>query len=90
MTGTGILLRTFLRRDRWMLLWWSLGATLLYWSQAVSVEGLYATQSEFNRAAASMEGNAALIAMAGPAGPSTPLAARWPGRRWRSARSWPV
>lgn len=67
MTGTGILLRTFLRRDRWMLLWWSLGATLLYWSQAVSVEGLYATQSEFDRAAASMEGNAALIAMAGPA-----------------------
>lgn len=67
MTGTGILLRTFLRRDRWMVLWWSLGGALLYWSQAVSVDGLYATQAEFDRAAASMEGNATFIAMAGPA-----------------------
>ena len=67
MTGTGTLLRHFLRRDRWMLLWWSLGITVLYWSQAVSVKGLYATQAEFDAAAASMEGNAALVAMAGPA-----------------------
>ena len=67
MTGSAILLRSFLRRDRWMILWWSLGVTLLYWSQAVSVDGLYATQAEFDRAAASMEGNAAFIAMAGPA-----------------------
>jgi ABC-2 type transport system permease protein len=67
MTGTGVLLRTFLRRDRWLLLWWSLGGTLLYWSQAISVKGLYATQAEFDRAAALMETNAALIAMAGPA-----------------------
>ena len=67
MTGTGVLLRTFLRRDRWLLLWWSLGGTLLYWSQAVSVKGLYATQAEFDRAAALMESNAALVAMAGPA-----------------------
>ena len=67
MTGTGVLFRTFLRRDRWMLLWWVLGGTVLYWSQAVSVDGLYATQAEFDRAAASMEGNAAFIAMAGPA-----------------------
>ena len=62
-----VFLRTFLRRDRWMLLWWSVGVTVLYWSQAVSVDGLYATQAEFDRAAASMEGNAAFIAMAGPA-----------------------
>ena len=34
MTGTGTLLRHFLWRDRWMLLWWSLGTMLLYWSQA--------------------------------------------------------
>jgi ABC-2 type transport system permease protein len=66
-TGTGTLLRHFLRRDRWMLLWWSLGTMLLYWSQAVSVKGLYATQAEFDAAAASMESNAALISMAGPA-----------------------
>ena len=67
MTGTGILLRTFLRRDRWLLLWWSAGVTLLYWSQAVSVAGLYTSQAELDRAAASMQGNAALVAMAGPA-----------------------
>lgn len=67
MTGVPLLLRTFLRRDRWLLLWWSLGVVLLYYTQAVSVDGLYATQAEFDRAAASMEGNAALVAMAGPA-----------------------
>ena len=61
------LLRFHLRRDRLMLLWWVLGAVLLYWSQAVSVEGLYPTQAEFDKAAASMADNAAFIAMAGPA-----------------------
>ena len=67
MTGVGTLLRAFLRRDRWQLLWWTIGLTVLYWSQAISVDGLYTTQAEFDRAAASMEGNAAFIAMAGPA-----------------------
>jgi ABC-2 type transport system permease protein len=67
MTGAIIFLRAFLRRDRWHYLWWTLGATLLYYSQAVSVKGLYTTQAEFDRAAASMQGNTAFIAMAGPA-----------------------
>jgi ABC-2 type transport system permease protein len=67
MTGVGILLRTFARRDRWFVLWFVIGTTVLYWSQAVSVDGLYTTQAEFDRAAASMEDNAAFIAMAGPA-----------------------
>ncbi len=67
MTGTLLLLRANLRRDRWLMLWWSVGAALLYYSQAVSVDGLYKTQAEFDKAAASMEGNAAFIAMAGPA-----------------------
>jgi ABC-2 type transport system permease protein len=66
-TGTATFLRTFLRRDRWMVLWFLLGTTLLYWSQAVSVDGLYTTQAEFDKAAASMEDNTAFIAMAGPA-----------------------
>ena len=64
---TGVLVRRFLRRDRWMFVWWGLGAALLYYSQAVSVKGLYATQAEFDRAARTMESNAAFIAMAGPA-----------------------
>jgi ABC-2 type transport system permease protein len=67
MTGMWVLVRAFLRRDRWLLLWWALGGTVLYWSQAISVKGLYATQAEFDRAAAMMESNPALIAMAGPA-----------------------
>jgi ABC-2 type transport system permease protein len=67
MTGTWLLLRHFVRRDRWLYLWWSLGITLLYYSQAVSVDGLYTTQAEFDRAAASMENNVAFVAMTGPA-----------------------
>ena len=40
----------------------------LYYSPGASAStALYATQAEFDRAAASMEGNAALIAMTGPA-----------------------
>jgi ABC-2 type transport system permease protein len=67
MTGTLVLLRSFLRRDRWMYVWWPIGIAILYVSQGWSVDGLYTTQEEFDRAAASMEGNAALIAMTGPA-----------------------
>lgn len=67
MTGTWLLLRHFLRRDRWMLLGWSVAITVLYWSQAVSVKGLYATQAEFDRAAEAMQANVAFTAMAGPA-----------------------
>ncbi len=67
MIGTGLLLRHYLRRDRWMLLAWSVGIAMLYVSQAVSVEGLYATQGEFDTAAAAMQSNAAFVAMAGPA-----------------------
>ncbi len=67
MTGTWIFLRAFVRRDRWLYLWWGVGVALLYVSQAWSVDGLYKTQAEFDRAAASMEGNASLIAMTGPA-----------------------
>lgn len=67
MTGWGILLRSHLRRDRWMFLWWGAGTVLLFWSQAISVIGLYSTQAEFERAAVVAEDNAAFVAMAGPA-----------------------
>lgn len=66
LSGTPIFVRTFLRRDRWMILWFTVGVTVLYWSQAASVRGLYPTQAEFDRAAQSMGGNAAFVAMAGP------------------------
>lgn len=67
MTGVGSLVRAYLERDRWLVLWWCLGGVVLYWSQAVSIEGLYATQAEFAKAAAAMDDNAAFVAMAGPA-----------------------
>lgn len=68
MTGVATLVRHHLRRDRWMIFWWCVGGTVLYWSQAVSVAGLYATQAaEFDKAAKAMDDNAAFIAMAGPA-----------------------
>lgn len=66
-TGTLVLLRAALRRDRWQVLWWSLGVSALYWSQAVGIDGLYATQAELDTAAASMAQNTAMVAMAGPA-----------------------
>lgn len=66
MTGWTLLLRTFLRRDRWHFLWWSVGLALLYVSQGWSVDGLYTTQQDFDEAAALMESNTAFIAMTGP------------------------
>ena len=66
-TGALTLLRFHLRRDRMMLFWWIAGDVLLYYSQAVSTDGLYATQAELDKAAAGMESNGAFIAMAGPA-----------------------
>lgn len=67
MTATGIFLRAFLRRDRWLVLWFLLGIATLYWSQGYSVDGIYESQADFDRAAAAMGDNAAFIAMAGPA-----------------------
>ncbi|QIX27296.1 ABC transporter permease [Nocardioides sp. JQ2195] len=66
-TGAAVLVRTFLARDLLTIACWTAGVTLLYWSQAISVDGLYSSQAEFDRAAASMEQNAAFVAMAGPA-----------------------
>lgn len=67
MTGTASVLRFLLRRDRWWFLWWPLGVGVLYVSQGWSVDRLYTTQAEFDRAATTMAANPALIAMTGPA-----------------------
>jgi ABC-2 type transport system permease protein len=67
MTGAGTFLRVFLRRDRWLYLWWGLGAAALYYSQAASVKALYPTPAELDRVAASMAQNTAFVAMLGPA-----------------------
>lgn len=82
MSGLGLLVRAFLRRDRWLILWFVVGVTLLYWSQGYSVDGIYTTQEAFDEAAAMMESNAGFIAMAGP-----PLALNTTGGQvaWQSA-----
>ncbi len=67
MTGQWVLVRHFLRRNRWVALWFTFGLVMLYWSQAVSIDSLYSTQEAFDQAAAAMANNAAFIAMAGPA-----------------------
>jgi ABC-2 type transport system permease protein len=50
-----------------MLLWWVIGGTLLYYSQAAGVDSLYPTQADLDRAAVSEAANTAFVAMAGPA-----------------------
>ena len=66
LSGARTTLRFYLRRDRWMLLWWTVGITLLYWSQAISVQATYTTQAEFDKAAVAMQANPAFLAMTGP------------------------
>lgn len=64
--GAGILLRSYLRRDRWMLLGWIVANIAVYWSQAVGTRSIYPSQADLDRAASSMESNPAFIALAGP------------------------
>lgn len=64
--GTGVLTRFALRRERLPLVSWIVGGTLIYWSQAVSLDAAYPTQAELDALARSLGSNAAMIAMAGP------------------------
>ncbi|MFC9898332.1 ABC transporter permease [Nocardia sp. NPDC127579] len=65
-TGTGRLLRLFLRRDRIVLPLWVLLIGAMPAIQVASVKGLYTTQAELDRFALSLEGSPALAAMYGP------------------------
>ena len=67
MTGLRVFALAFARRDRLTVLWFVIGITLLYWSQAISVDGMYTTRRSFEQAAAAMGSNPAFLAMAGPA-----------------------
>lgn len=66
MTGLPALLRSAVRRDRWLLLWWILGLVALYWATAVSIPVTYTSQEALDRAALALEGNAAYVALSGP------------------------
>ncbi|MCX0272377.1 ABC transporter permease [Nocardia zapadnayensis] len=66
LTGTGVLTRFVLRRERFPLVAWIVGGILVYWSQAVALGAAYPDQADLDALARSMAGNAAMIAMAGP------------------------
>ena len=64
--GAGQLFRFYLRRSRLALVLWVLGTAFLYPLQAASMYAAYPTQADLDKLAASMSGNAAMMAMAGP------------------------
>jgi ABC-2 type transport system permease protein len=66
LTGTWALVRFIVRRDRVRLAVWIAGITLLVLSTAASVEGLYPTQADLDKAAQTANDNAALIALNAP------------------------
>ncbi|MFJ9744308.1 ABC transporter permease [Streptomyces chartreusis] len=66
-TGTAVLTRLILRRERVRILIWITAVPLLVLLTAASVKGLYPTQHDLDVAAEASEGNAAAIAFNGPA-----------------------
>jgi ABC-2 type transport system permease protein len=66
LTGTWALVRFILRRDRVRLVVWIIGIALLVLSTAASIEGLYPTQADLDKAAQTANDNAALIALNAP------------------------
>lgn len=64
--GTGVLLRFMLRRERFGLPWWLLGAGLLLAYQSVGSQSLYDTPADLAQLRQTMGGNAAVVAMSGP------------------------
>ncbi|MEV0248016.1 ABC transporter permease [Nocardia sp. NPDC050712] len=65
-TGTGQLLRLFLRRDRVVLPLWVLLLGAMPAIQVLSIKGLYKTQADLDQYAVSLEKSPALAAMYGP------------------------
>lgn len=67
LTGTTVLARFVLRRDRIRVAVWTVAVPLLVLVTAASVKGLYPTQHDLDVAARVSEDNAAAIAFNGPA-----------------------
>jgi len=65
-TGTLSLLRFLLRRERFGLPWWLLGASLLVLVQSTQSQSLYDTPEALARLRETIGGNSAVIAMSGP------------------------
>ncbi|PWI17958.1 ABC transporter permease [Streptomyces sp. Act143] len=67
LTGTAVLTRHILRRERLRILLWTVAVPLLVLLTAASVKGLYPTQHDLDVAAEASRDNAAAIAFNGPA-----------------------
>jgi len=65
-TGTGALLRFTVRRERFALPWWLLGAGLLLLVQSTQSQNLYDTPQDLAKLRQTLGGNTAVIAMSGP------------------------
>lgn len=66
MTGIGGLLRFMLRRERFALPWWLLGATLLVLVQSTQSQGLYGSPEDLANLRRTIGSNTAVVAMSGP------------------------
>ncbi|MDO3647708.1 ABC transporter permease [Nocardia mangyaensis] len=64
--GVRTLLRFAMRRERWILPWWLLGTAALLGLQSVSSQNFYDTPAKLAQLRATMEANAAIVAMGGP------------------------
>lgn len=65
-SGTGVLLRFLLRRERTRLPWWLLGTGLLLLVQSTQSQSIYGTPEKLARLRETLSGNTAVIAMSGP------------------------
>lgn len=65
-SGTGILLRFMLRRDRFRLPWWLLGTGLLLLIQSTQSQNVYDTPEDLARLRETLGGNASVVALSGP------------------------
>jgi len=66
LTATPTLVRFLLRRDRVRIAVWIVAIGALVVTTVSSVKGIYPTQASLDRAAAAIDGNAAVIALNGP------------------------
>src|SRR5262249_488904 len=66
LTGTWLLVRFTLRRDRTRIMVWVVSVTALVVATAASIKGLFPTQADLDQAAAASAKNAAAIAFNGP------------------------
>lgn len=64
--GTGTLLRFMLRRERFRLPWWLLGAGVLLAFQSTGSQNLYGTPEALARLRETMGGNVTIVALSGP------------------------